>query len=227
MASPLRILVVDDDPTYLRVTEIGLETAGMECATATNGELGLGLLEREGPGAFDAVLLDVEMPECGGWELLLRVRERGDEVPILFVTGRDSLEERVRGLRLGADDYIVKPAEFDEVLARIEAVVRRRRALPTLQYGSLTLDLARRRVARAGNSVDLSPREYDLLLALVQAEGQVVSRTELLREVWDMDFDPETNVIDVHIGRVRKKLGRFGASCIETVRGEGYRVVQS
>jgi len=120
----------------------------------------------------------------------------------------------------------VKPVEYDELLARLDAVVRRRRSLPTIDYGDLRMDLARRRARRGDAPLELSPREYDLLMALVQADGEPLSREELLRDVWDMKFDPGTNVVDVHIGRVRKKLNRLGPSMIETVRGRGYRAVR-
>lgn len=226
MKNPLRLLVVDDDARFRRITTIALEAAGIEYEEADDGEQGLAALERSPSGRFDAILLDVDMPRIDGWELLLQVREKGNEVPVLFITGRDTTEERVKGLKIGADDYIVKPVEFPELLARIEAVIRRRRSLPTIDYGDLRLDLARRRVERAGQPVELSPREYDLLLVLVEANGDPVSRVDLLRKVWDMDFDPETNVIDVHVGRVRKKLNRQGPSMIETVRGQGYRALR-
>lgn len=226
MTSPLRILLVDDDPDFLRMTAIALEVAGHSFVTAGDGSLALAALRDSASGDFDAILLDVEMPNTDGWELLMQLRESGDEIPILFITARDTTEERVRGLKLGADDYITKPVEFDEVLARLEAVVRRRVSLPTLEYGDLRMNLAKRRVERSGHVVELSPREYDFLHALFQAKGEPVSRQDLLRDVWDMAFDPETNVIDVHVGRVRKKLDRFGPSAIETVRGEGYRLLR-
>lgn len=222
----MRILVVDDDSKFRRFTTLALEAAGYEYEIAENGEQGLAALEDSPPERFDAVLLDVEMPVSSGWDLLTAVREKGNEVPVLFVTGRGDVEDRVSGLRMGADDYVTKPVEYEELIARIEAVVRRRRSLPSLVLGDLHIDLARRAVERSGQPVDLSPREYDLLLRLVQAEGEPVSRAELLRDVWSIEFDPGTNVVDVHIGRVRKKLNRLGRSLIETVRGRGYRVLR-
>ncbi|MCL4149160.1 UNVERIFIED_CONTAM: hypothetical protein GTU68_020984 [Idotea baltica] len=166
------------------------------------------------------------MPETTGLEFLFQLREAGDEIPIIVISGRTAVDSRVEGLRLGADDYICKPVNFDEVLARIEAVLRSRNILPTLTFGDLAVDCATRKVSRAGNNIDLSPREYDFLSALLQADGDSVSRETLLREVWGLSFDPETNVIDVHVGRVRKKLDVFGPSMIETVRGEGYRLIK-
>jgi two-component system copper resistance phosphate regulon response regulator CusR len=176
------------------------------------------------PGYFGLVLIDVIMPEKNGWELLTALREAGDEVPVIFISGRDAAEERVRGLRLGADDFVVKPFSFDELLARMEAVLRRRRSLAPLCVGDLKLDLTRRKAERSGSPVDLSPREFDLLLALAKKPGAILSRTQLLCDVWDMNFDPGTNLLDVHLGRLRKKLDRHGRPAIQTVRGEGYRL---
>ncbi len=222
----MRALIVDDDSRFRRVTAIALEEAGFEYEDVADGESALAVLEERAPGHFDVVLLDIEMPGLSGWDLLLAIRETGRETPVIFVTGRETVQERVRGLRSGADDYLVKPVEYEELVARVDAVVRRRRSLPTIHWEDLSLDLARRVVERAGSPVELSPREYDLLFALVQADGEPRSRQALLCEVWDMDFDTETNVIDVHIGRLRKKLNRLGTSLIETVRGEGYRMIR-
>ena len=135
------------------------------------------------------------------------------------------VEERVRGLRMGADDYVVKPFALDELVARIETVVRRRKALRPIEAGDVRLDLNRRQVFRADQEVVVSPREFDLLLALTQAEGEVLSRSDLLRNVWGIEGEPSTNLVDVHIGRLRRKLDAFGPELIKTVRGQGYRLV--
>lgn len=222
----MRLLVVEDDPAFRKITAIALEDAGVEHALAEDGEHGLRLLTETPPGHFDLVLLDVDMPGMTGWELLMEIREKGDEVPVIFVTGSTQPPDRVRGLHMGADDYVNKPVNFDELLARVDAVLRRRRSLPTLEFGDLRMDLARRKVERGARDVELSPREYDLLFALVEADGEPLSRERLLREVWGLDFDPETNVVDVHIGRLRKKLAGSGHALIETVRGQGYRAVR-
>jgi two-component system OmpR family response regulator len=140
------------------------------------------------------------------------------------VTARDAVAERVHGLRLGADDYIIKPFAFDELLARMEAVVRRRSALAPLEYGGFVLDLARRSASFEGRPLELTPREFDLLRALVARRGAVCTRSELLDEVWGIVFDPETNVVDVHVARLRRRLDPHGTTLIETVRGEGYRI---
>ena len=144
-----------------------------------------------------------------------------------LLTARDAVEERVRGLKLGADDYIIKPFAFDELLARIGAVVRRRQALPPLVYADLELDMARRQAKRGQKRIDLAPREFDVLRLLVQNAERVVTRQELLHEAWGIDFDPETNIVDVHVARLRKKLDRHGKPLIQTVRGEGYRLSSS
>lgn len=202
-----------------------METAGIQHTSAVGPELGIAALKETPPGSFDVILLDVSMPAASGWDTLISIRELGDETPVIFVTASESVSDRVRGLRMGADDFVVKPVAYEELIARIEAVVRRRRALTPIEFGDVRLDLARRKVERAGKPVFLSPREFDLLLALVRAKGAVVPREQLLREVWDMDFDPDTNVLDVHLGRMRKKIDRHGRPLVQTVEKAGYRAI--
>ena len=219
----MRLLVVDDDPKLRSYVCSGLQQSGIETAAAENGEAALELLKVDSKG-FDLILLDVMMPAMSGWELLMDLREQGRETPVIFVTARDSVEERVKGLRLGADDYVIKPFAFNELVARVEVVIRRRRALVPIEVGDLRLDLTRRQATRGGASLELSPREFDLLLALARAEGRTLSRTELLRDVWGIEGEPVTNLVDVHIGRLRRKLDAQGPPLIHTVRGEGYRL---
>jgi DNA-binding response OmpR family regulator len=219
----MRLLIVDDDPKLRNYVCAGLEQSGIEGVSAPDGQSALAILEDDSRG-FDLILLDVMMPEITGWDLLADLRERGRETPVIFVTARDSVEERVRGLRLGADDYVIKPFAFQELIARIEVVIRRRKELPPIVVGDLRLDLARRQARRSDKALDLSPREFDLLLALVRADGRTLTRTELLRDVWDIAGEPATNLVDVHIGRLRRKLDAHGPSLIHTVRGEGYRL---
>jgi DNA-binding response OmpR family regulator len=219
----MRLLIVDDDPKLRSYVCAGLEQSGIEGVPAPDGQSALAILEDDSRG-FDLILLDVMMPEVTGWDLLADLRERGRETPVIFVTARDSVEERVRGLRLGADDYVIKPFAFQELIARIEVVIRRRKELPPIEVGDLKLDLARRQARRGDKSIDLSPREFDLLLALVRAEGRTLSRTELLRDVWGIEGEPATNLVDVHIGRLRRKIDAHGPSLIHTVRGAGYRL---
>ena len=221
-----RILVVDDDARFRRVTTAALTAAGYDFDVAGDADSALDKVRAAADGAFDAVLLDVDLPDAPGWAVIEAIREAGSRVPVLFVTGKESVEDRVKGLRLGADDYLVKPIAYEELVARLEAVLRRHSTVPALDYGDVRLDLGRRRVERNGKAVDLSPKEFDLLAALIDAKGTVVARDALLRDVWEIDFDPGTNVIDVHIGRLRKKLDRHGSPLIETVRGKGYRIVE-
>ncbi len=219
----MRLLIVDDDPKFRTYISSGLQESGIETATAGDGEAALAVLAAEQRG-FDLILLDVMMPVKTGWELLMEIRQQGRETPVIFVTARDSVDERVKGLRLGADDYVIKPFAFSELVARIEAVIRRRKSLAPIEFADMKIDLAKRQVLHAGKHVDLSPREFDLLLALTRASGKVLTRADLLRDVWSIEFDPGTNVVDVHIGRLRRKLGRDGSPTIQTVRGEGYRL---
>jgi two-component system OmpR family response regulator len=220
----MRVLVVDDDPDFRSLLLAGLRKAGLDCEGSPDGPTARGLLDRVGTEPFDLILLDVKMPGQTGWDLLLELREHGKETPVIFVSGLDTTEEKVKGLRLGADDYVTKDFKFDELVARIEAVIRRRRSLAPIEYADLKLDLTKRTAWRGGQQIDLSPREFDLLRTLVSRPGQVLNRSDLLREVWSIDFDPETNVVDVHVARLRRKLDRYGVPLIHTVRGEGYRL---
>jgi two-component system OmpR family response regulator len=219
----MRVLIVDDDPAFCEVAQLALETAGLEVESALSAEAAFGCLEAHPAGFIDVILLDVQMPETSGLDLLAELRERGNEVPVLFVTSLTAVEDRVAGLRLGADDYVTKPVAYEELVARIEGVVSRRLSLPTLHYGDLTIDLARRSARIGDKIIDVSPREYDLLLTLVEAKGDTVTREELLEQIWNIHFEPGTNVVNVHIARLRRKLESCGADIIETVRGQGYR----
>jgi two-component system, OmpR family, copper resistance phosphate regulon response regulator CusR len=222
----MRLLVVDDDPKFRSYISAGLRDSGIENATAADGHAALAVLE-SATEPFDLILLDVMMPVKNGWEFLAEMREKGRETPVIFVTARDAVEERIKGLRLGADDYIIKPFAFDELLARVDAVIRRRQALTPMEYADMRLDLAKRTATRNGKSVDLSPREFDLLRTLMTKHDKVMTRSELLHDVWGIDFDPETNVVDVHVARLRRKIDRHGRPLIQTVRGEGYMLTRS
>jgi DNA-binding response OmpR family regulator len=219
----MRVLVVDDDPKLREYVQAGLSESGFGCESAADAEQALSTLRNDVRG-FDVILLDVMLPAMTGWELLQEVREIGRETPVIFVTARDTVEERVKGLKLGAEDYIIKPFAFSELLARIEVVVRRRKSLPPIEVRDVRLDLVSRAAYRNGSKIDLSPREFDLLLALVRADGRTLTRADLLRDVWGFEREPETNLVDVHIGRLRRKLDRHGPTLISTVRGEGYRI---
>lgn len=220
----MHLLLVDDDADFLTTLATGLELAGCTTLTARSGEEAVEALAAQPRGTVDAVLLDLQMPGLSGFDVLSGLREAGDEVPVIVVSSLDATETKVKGLGMGADDYLTKPVDVDELHARIEAVVRRRQSLAPLVYGELEMDLARRRVDRAGTAVDLTPREFDLLYVLATAKGEVRSRDELLRDVWGIEFDPETNLLDVHLGRLRRKLDRTGRPIVKNVRGQGYRL---
>lgn len=165
------------------------------------------------------------MPEMNGEELLTLLRSRGIDVPIVLLTVRDEASERARALKLGADDYLVKPLSFEELLARLRAVIRRSRGSQPIRIGSLEVDPGKRRVTRDGNRIKLTQREFEVLWVLLQAQERTVTRKEFLRRVWDMNFEPDTNFIQVHVSRLRTKLGHLEGMTIETVRGQGYRLV--
>lgn len=219
------ILCVEDDATMAEHIAQGLREAGYHVDIAGTGRLGLELALA---GHYAAIVLDRMLPELDGLTVLARLRDAGNRTPVLVLSALASLDERVRGLRAGSDDYLAKPFELAELLARLEAVQRRGPAIgevTRLVEGELELDLLARRVFWAGKRIELQPREFRLLEYLVRHRGQVVTRSMLLEGVWDYHFDPGTNVIDVHVSRLRKKLDEGGAgNIVQTVRGTGYRV---
>jgi len=218
----MKVLVVDDDPKLRDTLRRGLEESGIDCDLAADAAEAAERVAGRGPYAL--LLLDVMMPGRTGYEFLEELRGGGDETPVLFLTARNEVDDRVRGLRLGADDYVVKPFELRELLARMEAVLRRHEHVRKLEVGDVLIDPAHRRVLRRGERIELSPREFDLLLALAESPGRVLSRSHLLRAVWGIEFDPGTNVVDVQVARLRRKLHRVGPPIVETVVGEGYRL---
>jgi len=219
----VRILVVEDDPKTARFLKQGLEEEGHAVDVAADGDAGaqLGHLN-----PYDMILLDVQLPGQSGLELSASLRREGIETPILMLTGRDSTPDIVRGLNAGADDYLTKPFDFDELLARVNALTRRRSGGPVsgvLRYGDVELDRLKRQVRRGTRLLDLSPREFRLLEYFMLHSEHVVTRVQLLQKVWDMSFDPETNVIDAHVSNLRKKLEQHGdPRLLQTVRGAGY-----
>lgn len=216
----MRILAVEDDPGILRMLERGLTAAGHQVLTASSGEDGVVLATEEG---LDIVLLDISLPELSGHEVLARIRSRRPALPVLMLTARDDLDNKVRALDAGADDYLTKPFAFEELLARIRALTRRtdQASSGALEVGDVRLDLLGRRAWRADRPIELSNREFTLLEYLLRHPGQVLSRTQILLAVWEYDADPSSNVVDVYIRYVRRKLGE--PSPITTVRGAGYR----
>lgn len=223
----MRILVVEDDAVVGRALTKGFIEAGHQCDWVQDGEAGTELALKQ---QADAIVLDQMLPKRSGRDVLREIRSRGVQCPVVMLTAMGALEDRVGGLNSGADDYIVKPFEFAELLARINAVVRRTQTRPTpmLTVGDVSLDLTTRRVTRDGRDIDLTPIEFSLLELLMRYAGQVVTRKMLCEHVWGFNWDGTTNVIEVHINRLRGKLdkGREG-SLIQTVRGRGYALPQS
>ena len=216
----MRILAVDDDPKIRTFVSKGLSESGMECETAPDGESALETLRAR---RFDLVLLDVMLPGLQGWDVLETLRREGQDVPVIWVTARDALEERVRGLRMGGDDYIVKPFAFEELVARIHAVLRRRAEGHRVRVADLEIDPLAGTVKRAGKALDLTRIEFGLLRALAERAGEPVTRAALLQQVWGISFDPGTNMVDVHIRRLRRKVDApFEVPLIQTIRGSGY-----
>jgi two-component system copper resistance phosphate regulon response regulator CusR len=220
----MRLLIVEDDEKTARALAAGLNSAGFSTATAHTGEEGFFLLNAE---LFDLVVLDWMLPGRDGIEILKTVRARGTKTPVLLLTARDAVEDRVLGLESGADDYLVKPFAFAELVARIRSLLRRAAPGEPLKktLGDLVVDLEARRVSRAGKPVDLTPREFDLLAYLLRQPGQVVTREMLAKDVWGEAnrITPIDNVIDVHVTHLRRKVDEGHATkLIHTVRGVGF-----
>ncbi|MFV0663316.1 heavy metal response regulator transcription factor [Denitromonas sp.] len=219
----MRILIVEDEAKTGDYLKQGLTESGYVVDLARDGMDGLHLALT---GDYDLVILDVMLPGLTGWQLLETVRRSGRELPVLFLTARDQVEDRVKGLELGADDYLVKPFAFAELLARVRTLFRRGRngTEPTvLSVADLELDLLRRRVTRSGRRIDLTAKEFNLLELLLRRQGEVLPRSLIASQVWDMNFDSDTNVIEVAVRRLRAKVDDpFEPKLIRTVRGMGY-----
>ena len=219
----MKILIVEDEPKTGDYLRQGLSEAGYVVDLARDGLDGLHLAQT---GDYDLIVLDVMLPGLDGWGVLQTVRRGGHEMPVLFLTARDQVEDRVRGLELGADDYLVKPFAFSELLARVRTLLRRgvRSKEPdVLKVADLELDLLRRRVVRAGQRIDLTAKEFALLELLLRRQGEVLPRSLIASQVWDMNFDSDTNVIEVAVRRLRAKVDEpFEPKLIRTVRGMGY-----
>ncbi|MCB2426200.1 MULTISPECIES: heavy metal response regulator transcription factor [Bacteria] len=221
----MRLLVVEDEVKTGDYLRQGLAEAGFLIVLARNGLDGHHLAMTE---AFDLIILDVMLPDMEGWRIVQSLREAGHQTPVLFLTARDSVDDRVKGLELGADDYLVKPFAFSELLARVRTLLRRG-TVPMLtdhlQVADLILDLPRRRASRAGTKIILSQKEFALLELFVRRQGEVLPRSLIASQVWDMNFDSDTNVIDVAIRRLRAKIDdNFEPKLIHTVRGMGYKL---
>ncbi|MBI2514416.1 MAG: heavy metal response regulator transcription factor [Opitutae bacterium] len=218
----MRILVVEDERKTSDYLKKGLSESGHVVDVVHHGEDGLHLAMTE---AYDLVILDIQLPGRDGWSILQSLRRAGRQVPVLILTASDKIEERVKGLDLGADDYLVKPFAFSELLARTRSILRRgpTRQAETAAIADLQLDLVRHRAERAGQRLDLTPKEFALLSLLVRRRGEVLSRTLISELVWEMHFDSDTNVVDVAVRRLRAKVDDpFPQKLIRTVRGVGY-----
>lgn len=221
----MRLLVVEDEPRLADYLRKGLSESGYVVDVAHNGIDGLHLALE---GSYDLIVLDVMLPGRDGFEVLTELRAKR-QTPVMMLTARDAVEDKVRGLTGGADDYLVKPFSFSELLARVQALLRRggadRDSQPVTGWAlaDLEVDLARRRATRAGRRPDLTPKEFNLLVLLLQRRGEVLSRTVLAEQVWDINFDSDTNVVEVAIRRLRSKLDEpFPVKLLHTVRGMGY-----
>lgn len=219
----MKILIVEDEPKTGEYLRQGLSEAGYVTDLVRNGWDGLHLAAG---GDYDLVILDVMLPGLDGWQVLAGLRRKDPDLPVLFLTARDQVDDRVKGLELGADDYLIKPFAFAELLARVRTLLRRGRAAmePTLlRVADLELDLLRRRVLRGGRRIDLTAKEYALLELFMRRRGEMLPRSLIASSVWDMNFDSDTNVVDVAVRRLRLKVDEgFEPRLIQTVRGMGY-----
>ncbi len=219
----MRAIIVEDDATIAEFVARGLREAGFAVDRAADGEAGRELTAAE---AYDVAIVDVMLPKLGGLELIAAMRRSGVRTPVLILSARHSVDDRVKGLETGGDDYLTKPFAFPELLARVQALIRRSTGAPSsteLRLADLTLDLMTRRASRQGRDIDLRPREFALLEYLMRSAGRVVSKTMILSHVWDYSFDPRTNVVDVLVFRLREKIDKgLEPKLIHTVRGIGY-----
>jgi two-component system copper resistance phosphate regulon response regulator CusR len=218
----MKILVVEDEKKSATALEKGLKETGYDVDLADKGDSGLQMaLDHD----YDLVVLDIMLPGRDGWSVMNEMRKAGKKTPVLFLTARDGVEDRVKGLELGADDYLVKPFAFSELQARVKTILRRtpQRQPEIVKIGDLELDLFKQRAVRAGKKLDLTPKEFALLSLLARRAGEPQSRETIAEEVWDMNFDSDTNVVDVHVRRLRSKLDDpYEKKLIQTVRGVGY-----
>lgn len=218
----MKILLIEDEPKTVGYLRKGLTEEGFVVDTAGNGTVGLHLAKNIG---FDLIVLDAMLPGHDGWEILMEIRRAGQQTPVLMLTARDTVPDRVKGFELGADDYLIKPFAFSELLARIRSLLRRApvRQLEALRVADLEIDLLRHRATRDGQRIELTSKEFQLLSLFARRAGEILSRTAIAEAVWDMNFDSDTNVVDVHVRRLRAKMDDpFEHKLLRTVRGVGY-----
>lgn len=218
----MKLLLIEDEPKTAAYLKKGLSEHGFVLDIVADGTSGL---ERVQSAEYDLLILDIMLPRLDGWSVLSQMRSTRNQTPVLVLTARDAVEDRVKGLNLGADDYLVKPFAFSELLARIHTILRRgpARQVQVFRVGDLEIDILRQRATRGSARLDLTPKEFALLSLFARRAGQVLSRTSIAEQVWDLNFDSETNVVDVHVRRLRSKVDDpFEAKLIHTVRGVGY-----
>lgn len=223
----MNVLLIEDDPKVAAHIEQGLVGQGHDCKSVCDG--GQGLQEALSENS-DVIILDVMLPIMDGFTVLEKLRESQVLTPVLLLSAKSQVDDKVRGLRTGANDYLTKPFAFEELLARVEGLAGQARESgdkTLIKVGDLTLDLVNRKVQRGDTEIDLQSKEFQLLECLLRHKGKVVTRSMLLEQVWNYHFDPQTNVIDVHISRLRQKVDKaFNVPLIETVRGTGYRIAE-
>ena len=225
MSSPLRVLVVEDDPAISRLLELELRHRGMDVTVASDGLTGIDLAEQR---RHDVIVLDILLPGMDGERLLFKLRQQGIDTPVIMLTARDSDRDKIRNLDVGADDYLTKPFNVDELVSRMRAVLRRIQASTVLRIGNLEIDLDTREVRRGDRLIELTAREYDLLVLLARNARGVLSRVQILDRVWEDRPDVDANVLDVYIGYLRRKIDLPDETrLIHTVRGVGYTLRDS
>ena len=219
----MRILLVEDDVKIASFVEKGLRAAGYAVDHATDGETGLHLALTE---PYDAAIVDIMLPKLNGLSVIEQMREKKINTPVIILSAKDSVDDRIKGLQTGSDDYMTKPFSFSELLARVQALIRRAGGLSEpmqLAAGNLSMNLLTREVVREGKKIELQPIEFSLLEYLLRNAGRVVSKTMIMEHVWDYNFDPQTNVVEARISRLRDKIDRdFSKKLIHTIRGAGY-----
>lgn len=218
----MKLLLIEDEAKTVSFLKKGFSEVGYVVDVAMDGEDGLHLASN---GDYDVIVLDVMLPGCDGWSVIRDLRQAGKDTPAVFLTARDAVSDRVKGLQLGGDDYLVKPFAFSELLARIQTILRRSsvRQSDQLQVADLKIDVLSRKVARAGRRIDLTPKEFLLLSLFARRAGDVLGRILIAEQVWDINFDSDTNVVDVHVRRLRSKIDDpFDKKLLHTVRGAGY-----
>jgi len=219
----MKILIIEDDKGIQSFVHKGLKEAGFTVDTASDGEEGYGLLMQE---EYDAAVVDIMLPGMDGLSVIEKVRRKGIKTPIIILSAKREVDDRIRGLQKGGDDYLTKPFSFSELLVRIQALIRRSAAVmpeTVLSCGDLTLSLISRKVERGGREIELQPKEFSLLEYLLRNKGRVLSKTLIMEKIWQYDFDPQTNIVDVLVSRLRSKIDKdFDKKLLHTVRGVGY-----